>query len=127
MHIKRRGTTGPGRAGKAKGAKGAKSAKGTQFSGLVEKVVGDTEEGARQVRSMLMEELTELAEEVEAGKSSKEEASRAFVGMVIKDRFGPQSKTKGNEQMEDSVGDMVEDDPSFVSRLQAQLKKIAKG
>ena len=73
-----------------------------------------------------MEELALLAQEVEAGKSTKEEASRKFVGMVVKDRFGGKDQGKGAQSMEDSIADMVENDPNFVNRLHAQLKKLSK-
>jgi type I site-specific restriction endonuclease len=110
-----RGSSKAGKAGKASGAK---------FSGLVDEKV-DTEEEARKVRNRLLEELQELAQELEDGKSSKEEASRKFVGLVIRERYGDQ-KGKGAKGMEESIADMVEDDPNFVSKLQAQLKKISK-
>jgi polyhydroxyalkanoate synthesis regulator phasin len=109
---------GAGKAGKAKKAGGA------QFSGLVEEKV-DTEEEARKLRSRLLEELKDLADDLEDGKSSKEEASRKFVGLVIRERYGEQ-KGKGAKGMEEAIADMVEDDPNFVTRLQAQLKKLAK-
>lgn len=108
-------------AGKTAGANKAQSAR---FSGLVDEKV-DTEEEARKLRSRLLEELQELAKEVEDGKASKEEASRKFVGLVIKDRYGEQ-KGKGAKGMEEAIADMVEDDPNFVSKLQSQLKKLAK-
>ncbi len=112
------GVRGAGKAG------GAKKATGARFSGLIEEKV-DTEDEARKLRSRLLEELQDLAAEVEQGKSSKEEASRKFVGLVIKERYGEQ-KGKGAKNMEDSIADMVEDDPTFVTRLSAQLKKLAK-
>ena len=109
-------------AGKAKGVGKAGKA---DFSGLVGEEPVDTEEEARKVRSRLMDELAGLAEEVESGETSKEEASRKFVGMVIKDRYG-EDQGKGAKNMEDNIADLVEDDPNFVSRLHTQLKKIAK-
>ena len=62
---------------------------------------------------------------MEAGKTTKEEASRRFVGLVIEERFGPQ-KGKGAGTMQDAVGDMVDSDPQFVSRLHSQLKRLTK-
>jgi hypothetical protein len=103
---------------------GAGKATGARFSGLVDEKV-DTEEEARKLRSRLLEELQELAQEVEDGKASKEEASRKFVGLVIKERYGEQ-RGKGAKNMEEAIADMVEDDPNFVSKLQSQLKKLAK-
>lgn len=123
MRIKG-GSSGAGGVRGAGKATGANKAQGARFSGLVDEKV-DTEEEARKLRSRLLEELQELAKEVEDGKSSKEEASRKFVGLVIKDRYGEQ-KSKGGKNMEEAIADMVEDDPNFVSRLQSQLKKLAK-
>lgn len=115
------GARGAGKAGKA--GKAGQAGKAS-FAGMVDEKV-DTEEEARKLRSRLLEELRELAGELEDGKSSKEEASRRFVGLVIKERYGEQ-KGKGARGMEDAIADLVEDDPNFVSRLQAQLKKISK-
>ncbi|MFZ9887116.1 MAG: hypothetical protein ACO3JL_06410 [Myxococcota bacterium] len=105
-------------------AQSAGKAQGARFSGLVEEKV-DTEDEARKLRSHLLEELQGLAQEVESGKATKEEASRKFVGLVIKERYGEQ-KGKGAKNMEDAIADMVEDDPDFVSKLQSQLKKLAR-
>ena len=78
------------------------------------------------VQSAMMKELAQLAAELQAGKATKEEASRRFVGLVIKQKFGKQ-KGKGADKMEEAVNEMVEADPQFVSRLQGQLKRIAGG
>ncbi len=115
-----------GATGRAKGAGGPSKASGTRFSGLVNNDPEDNEEKARDVRSRLLQELEGLAEELEDGRATKEEASRKFVGLVIKDRYGEQ-KSKGGEKMEESIGDLVESDPNFVSKLQSQLKRLAKG
>lgn len=125
MKIKSGSPRRPTRAGKAQKAEGAKAKGGVEFSGLIEDEPLDTEKEAHKLRSQLLEELGDLAKEVEEGKTTKEEASRQFVGMVIKDRYGEQSG-KGAETMQESIADMVEDDPEFVSRLHSQLKKLAK-
>ena len=114
-----------GATGRAKASGGASKAAGTRFSGLVNNDPQDNEEKARDVRSRLLEELEGLAEELEDGTSTKEEASRKFVGLVIRDRYGEQ-KSKGGKQMEETIGEMVESDPNFVSRLSSQLKRLAK-
>jgi cysteine sulfinate desulfinase/cysteine desulfurase-like protein len=108
-------------AGKTSKAGKAAAAK---FAGLLNNDPEDTEEKARQLRNRLLEEMQQLAQEVENGKSTKEEASRKFVGLVIRDRYGEQGK--GAQNMEHSIADLVESDPNFVSRLHSQLKKIAK-
>ena len=124
MRIKSGGSSGAGGVRGAGAAKGTSKAKGASFSGLVGEKL-DTEEEARKLRSRLLEELEELAQELEDGKATKEEASRKFVGMVIRERYGEQ-KGKGGKKMEEAIADMVEDDPNFVSKLQAQLKKLSK-
>jgi hypothetical protein len=110
--------------GAAKAKKAGKAGK-ADFSGLVGDEPLDTEEEARKVRSRLMEELSDLADEVASGETTKEEASRKFVGMVIKDRYGNEAG-KGAKKMEENIADLVEDDPNFVSRLHSQLKKLSK-
>lgn len=122
MRIK---SGGPNRARAAKKASAAKKAGKAKFSGVLDEQV-DTEKKAREIRNALMDELVGLAADLDTGKASKEEATRKFAGMVIRERFGDQSKSKGGAKMEETIGDMVEDDPVFVSRLQTQLKKIAK-
>ena len=117
---------GPSRSQRTKGAKKTGKTSGAKFADMVDDEPLDTEERARQLRSQLLDELQGLAEEVENGKATKEEASRRFALMVIRERFGDQSKTKGGQKMEESIGEMVENDPNFVSRLQAQLKKLSK-
>lgn len=84
---------------------------------------GDAESAGKQA---MMQALEALAAEIEAGTTTKEEASRRFVGLVIEDRFGKQSGN-GAATMQDVVGEMVESDPQFVSKLQSQLKRMTRG
>ena len=116
-------------------ASGASKASGTQKADKADKAnfsetIGDkeenTEEQARKVRNALMEQLETLAAEVAEGSATKEEASRRFAGLVIKERFGELNKGKGAASMEEAVGNMLESDPNFVNRLHEQLKKISK-
>ena len=106
-----------------KAQSGGKAA-AAKFAGLLNDPE-ENEEKARNLRSQMLEELRGLAQELEEGTSSKEEASRRFVGLVIRERYGSE-KGKGGKTMEDSIADLVEEDPNFVSKLQTQLKKIAK-
>ena len=99
---------------------------GAKFGGMVGQTAANGTEEANRVQSAMMQELAQLAAELQSGKATKEEASRRFVGLVIKQKFGKQ-KGKGAEKMEEAVSDMVEADPQFVSRLQGQLKRIAGG
>jgi hypothetical protein len=117
---------GPSRATSARGAEKAIKAGGAKFAGLVGGVENDTEDRARKLRSALLEELAELAHDVDGGKATKEEASRRFVGMVIRQRFGDK-QGKGQKTMEETIGELVENDPTFVGTLHANLKKLAKG
>jgi hypothetical protein len=126
MRIK---SGGPGKTQGAQGTKGAQGVKkttGAKFSDLVGDDNQSTDDKARQIRAALLEQLTALAQELENGKATKEEASRRFAGMVISERFGNQERTKGGKKMVESIGDLVESDPNFVNRLQEQLKKLAK-
>lgn len=127
MRIKSGGSHRSTKAGGAQGAGKAGKAGGAKFAGMVgDQPEKDTEQRARELRSQLLEELAQIAAEVDAGKSSNEEASRRFAGLVIKERFGDPGRTKGGESMIDAIGDMVENDPNFVSKLGAQLKKLSK-
>jgi cytoskeletal protein RodZ len=100
------------------------SAQKSSFQGLIEKTGSSTDQESRG-KNALMEEMERLAAEVAAGETSTEDVSRKFVGMVIEQRFGKQNG-KGAETMTDRIGEMVESDPQFVSKLQSQLKRITK-
>ena len=126
MRIRSGGPKGPSGAGGAQGAGPVGKAQGAKFSGLVGQAQGNGTEEANRVQSALMAEVAQLAAELQAGKATKEEASRRFVGLVIRQRFGKQ-KGKGSAKMEEVVNELVEADPQFVSRLQSQLKRIAGG
>ncbi len=115
-----RGPTGANNAGPVNKAGSAK------FGGMVGGTAANGTEEANRVQSAMMQELAALAAELRAGKATKEEASRRFVGLVIRQKFGKQ-KGKGAQKMEEAVSDLVEADPQFVSRLQSQLKRIAGG
>ena len=95
-----------------------------RFAGMIDKTGSATEQDS-QGKSKMMEALVALAADLEAGTATKEEASRRFVGLVVEERFGQQNG-KGAKTMEDVVGEMVENDPQFVSRLQSQLKRLSK-
>ena len=117
------GPKGPAATGNAGAVGKTNSAK---FGGMVAGTAANGTEEANRAQSAMMRELVQLAAELQSGKATKEEASRRFARLVIKQKFG-QQKGKGAQKMEDAVSDMVEDDPQFVSRLQGQLKRIAGG
>jgi hypothetical protein len=96
-----------------------------KFAGMIGTTGSATDRGdaESQGKGAMMAALAELAADIEAGTTTKEEASRRFVGLVIEERFGKQNG-KGAETMQDAVGDMVESDPQFVSKLHSQLKRI---
>ncbi len=96
-----------------------------KFAGMIGAAGTATDKGDAESagKSAMMAALAQLAAEVEAGKTTKEEASRRFVGLVIEERFGKQNG-KGAQTLQDVVGDMVESDPQFASRLQSQLKRL---
>src|ERR1041384_7071912 len=106
-----KGPTGTGQAGPVNKAGGAK------FGGMVNASAANGTEEANRVQSAMMQELAALAAELKSGKATKEEASRRFVGLVIKQKFaGKGAKGKGAEKMQEAVSDMVEADPQFVSK-----------
>ncbi|MEW5853939.1 MAG: hypothetical protein AB2A00_34510 [Myxococcota bacterium] len=119
-----RGTTGTGGA-KETGKTG--KAEKASFKGMVTATgaAEDSTEKARQVRSWLLDELTGLAKDLKDGKASKEEATRKFVSLVVKDKMKG-AKGVGIKAMEESISEMCEADPSFVSRLQTELAKLAR-
>lgn len=117
------GPKGPTATGSAGAIGKTNSAK---FGGMVGGTAANGTEEANRVQSAMMKELAQLAAELQSGKATKEEASRRFVGLVIKQKFGKQ-QGKGADKMEEAVSEMVEADPQFVSRLQGQLKRIAGG
>jgi hypothetical protein len=121
-----RGPQRPGGASGASKAGGVGKAQNAKFSGMVGGAAPNGTEEANRAQSAMMAELAELAAELESGKATKEEASRRFVKLVLKKKFG-QQKGKGADKMEETVSDLVEADPQFVSKLQSQLKRIAKG
>jgi hypothetical protein len=121
MRIK---SGGPTQTQQAQKASATSSKAGAKFAGMVDRAGSSTDQPS-QGKSRMMEALAELAADIEAGKATREEASRRFVGLVVEERFGKQTG-KGAKAMEDVVGEMVESDPQFVARLQSQLKRLAK-
>ena len=113
-------------ASKASSTQQADKAGKADFSEAIGDKEENTEDQAKKVRSALMEQLETLAAELAEGRATKEEASRRFAGLVIKERFGKVNSGKGAASMEDAIGNMVEADPNFVNRLHEQLKKISK-
>jgi hypothetical protein len=124
MRIKSGGPTSTQSTQQAQKTSSTSKAQGARFAGMVDKAGSSTDQPS-QGKSKMMEALAELAADIEAGKATKEEASRRFVGLVIEERFGKQ-QGKGAKNMEDVVGQMVEDDPQFVARLQSQLKRLSR-
>ncbi len=122
------------RGGGARGAAGATGTTGTNKAGAARfanmitatGAAEDSTEKARQVRTLLLEELTGLAKDVKDGKATKEEATRKFVHMVIKEKMAGSANGAGQKALEESVGDMCENDPNFVSRLHNELLKMAR-
>lgn len=122
--------------GSGSGTKGAGAAKGgasvgkvgkSSFAGMVSSVSSaeDSTEKARKVRSLLLDELSGLANELKDGKATKEEATRKFVHLVIKEKMMG-AGSKNQKAMEESVADMCESDPTFVTKLHNELLKLAK-
>jgi hypothetical protein len=117
-----RGTTGTG------GTTGPNKVGGAKFAQMVgaANAAEDSTEKARQVRTLLLEELTGLAKDVKDGKATKEEATRKFVHLVIREKLHGNVNGAGQKALEDSVSDMCENDPNFVGRLHNELLKMAR-
>ena len=129
MRINRGG--GPVRSGGAQSAsrtQGTGKAQGSRFSGMVGQAQGNGTEEANAVQNAMMRELAELAAELEAGRASKEEASRRFVKLVLKRKFGGDGKKrgKGDAAMEESVTEAAEEMLDISNRLERELKRMAK-
>jgi hypothetical protein len=125
MRIKSGSSTSTQGTQQAQKTSSTSKAQGARFAGMVERTGSSTDQPS-QGKGQMMEALAALAAELESGRTSKEEASRRFVGLVIEERFGKQ-QGKGAQTMQDVVGQLVEDDPQFVARLQSQLKRLARG
>lgn len=117
-----RGPTGPRG---PQGAKGVGKAQGTGFTTGVGKAGDATEDQSRRVRSAMMAEIERLAAELDRDEKTKEEVTRDFVKIVIREKFKQKKRGKGDQQMEDNIGDIVEADPQFVAKLHGQLKKLS--
>jgi hypothetical protein len=125
MRIKSGGPTQTQQTQQATKTSTTSKAGAAKFAGMIGNAGSATDRGdaESQGKGAMMAALAELAADIEAGKTTKEEASRRFVGLVIEERFGKQNG-KGAETMQSAVGDMVESDPQFASKLQSQLKRI---
>jgi len=123
MRVK--GPGGPRGTASTTGAK-ASAKTGKVFSVKNADATEDSTEKARAVRGWLLEELGGLAKDVKDGKASKEEATRKFVHLVVKEKMKDSTNGEGARAMEDSIGEMCESDPQFVSRLHNELMKMAR-
>lgn len=108
-------------------AQGAAAANKSSFAGMITAAgaTEDSTEKARQVRNWLLDELTGLAKDVKDGKATKEEATRKFVSLVVREKMKG-AKGQGLKAMEESISEMCEADPVFVSRLQNELTKLSR-
>jgi hypothetical protein len=113
-----------GGAAKTNATSSAGKAGAAGFAGLVDRAGSATDRESRGKNAML-EEMEKLAAELQNGTTSPADISRRFVGMVLEQRFGNPTG-KGAAQLQERIGELVESDPNFVSRLQSQLKRLAK-
>lgn len=110
------------KAGSALSAKGTAPNSQARFS----KVLDQSRLGpAEEVTTVapVMEGLSELSSKMQEGEVTKEEASRLFVGIVIK-HHNLKKHMKNANKVESLIADVVEQDPCFTKKLEAQLKKI---
>jgi hypothetical protein len=74
--------------------------------------------------SELKKDLKQVSLELKSGKITGEEASKQFVSLVIQKRNELNLSQDSMKKIEHAIGDLVSQDPVFVSKLQTELKKI---
>jgi len=67
--------------------------------------------------------LLQLAGLIKGENASREEVSRAFVGLVLKEKFGGLPAATG-KKIEKEVGAFISQDEQFASRLERALKRL---
>lgn len=77
---------------------------------------------AAQVEAPLNAELKSLAAEVRQGKIPVKQASREFVGVMVKEYFENTICEKSQKVIEDSLCEFLDADPQFGARLEKNLK-----
>lgn len=72
----------------------------------------------------LKNDLKKVSMDLNAGKITKEQASQLFVNLVTEKRNEFNLSASSMKKVQMAVGDLVSQDPVFVSKLQNELKRI---
>ena len=76
------------------------------------------------VVSDLKKDLKQVSLDFKSGKITGEQASQQFVDLVVQKRNELKLSPDSLQKIQASIGDLVSQDPAFVSKLQNELKKI---
>ena len=74
--------------------------------------------------SELKKDLKQVSLDLKSGKITGEQASKQFVGLVVEKRNEFNLTPASLQKIEHAIGDLVSQDPAFVSKLQTELKRI---
>ncbi len=94
---------------------------------------------AKTSQAQLTGKAKDIAKRLASGALTQREATQEFVSLVIEERFPnfkkkkkkkkgePEGENSPEEQLEESVTDLIDTDPVLAKRLESQFKKLAKG
>ncbi|MEI6805908.1 MAG: hypothetical protein WCK49_05315 [Myxococcaceae bacterium] len=74
--------------------------------------------------SALKNDLKQVSIDLKSGKITGEQASKQFVDLVVQKRNELNLSPDSLKKIQSAVGDLVSQDPAFVSKLQNELKRI---
>jgi hypothetical protein len=74
--------------------------------------------------SELKKDLKQVSLDLKSGKITGEEATKQFTHLVIQKRNEFNLTPASIQKIQHAVGDLVSQDPAFVSKLQTELKRI---
>lgn len=76
------------------------------------------------VVSDLKKDLKQVSLDLKSGKITQEQASKQFVNVVVEKRNQFNLTPASIQKIQNAVGELVSQDPTFVSKLQNELKRI---
>lgn len=74
--------------------------------------------------SELKNDLRQVSVDLKSGKITGEQATKQFVDLVVQKRNELNLSADSLKKIQSAVGDLVSQDPAFVSKLQNELKRI---
>lgn len=74
--------------------------------------------------SELKKDLKQVSLDLKSGKITGEEATKQFASLVIQKRNEFNLTPASMQKIQHAIGDLVSQDPVFVSKLQTELKRI---